>query len=200
VVGVLLPPLSAFIALSGFLLNIMIKIRPIFRNLLCFCLALLLAQTPSNASAKPGYDTPAGRFVVLRTLLDPYWRNPWTNELFAPFSREPGNPMGAAAITISSGVALHGTNEPSSIGTRASHGCIRHQNRDILRIIQMVIPGTAVYVFNQVDESALSLRQLAVADFDWENSQIFKRLNDNVSDRDAPATLNSQDSGAVDVD
>ncbi|MBI5176438.1 MAG: L,D-transpeptidase [Candidatus Melainabacteria bacterium] len=150
----------------------------------------------ANAHARAGYETPAGRFEVLRPVLDPYWRNPWTNQLFAPYSRDQGNPMGVAAITISSGVALHGTNSPQSIGTRASHGCIRHQNRDILRIIHLVIPGTVVYVFEQIDESALSFAQLVAADFDWENSRLFQELNKPSSQADSPQR---GDSGSLEV-
>ncbi len=42
--------------------------------------------------------------------------------------------------------ALHGTSLPEKIGTRASHGCIRHQNRAILAISRIVPIGTPILI------------------------------------------------------
>jgi lipoprotein-anchoring transpeptidase ErfK/SrfK len=57
------------------------------------------------------------------------------------------NPMGAAAMTLSvDQYAIHGTNNPSSIGTFASFGCIRMHNRDVLDLYKRVKVGTKVVV------------------------------------------------------
>ena len=42
--------------------------------------------------------------------------------------------------------AIHGTNDPSSIGKDVSHGCIRLQNADILALSQFVVRGTPVEI------------------------------------------------------
>ncbi|HRC08858.1 MAG TPA: L,D-transpeptidase [Miltoncostaeales bacterium] len=42
--------------------------------------------------------------------------------------------------------ALHGTSQPWLIGTRASHGCIRHRNKSILALNKMVPIGTPVRI------------------------------------------------------
>ncbi|MFZ2138457.1 MAG: L,D-transpeptidase, partial [Xanthobacteraceae bacterium] len=45
----------------------------------------------------------------------------------------PGNPLGARALYLGSTVyRIHGTNQPSTIGTFVSSGCIRLTNRDIM--------------------------------------------------------------------
>ncbi len=57
----------------------------------------------------------------------------------------PGNPMGAAALTLSGDkYAIHGTNRPASIGTFASAGCIRMMNEDVLDLVARVNVGTPV--------------------------------------------------------
>jgi len=58
------------------------------------------------------------------------------------------NPMGAAAITLSGGgqYAIHGTNNPGSIGGFVSHGCIRMYNNDILDLYGRTGFGTKVVV------------------------------------------------------
>jgi lipoprotein-anchoring transpeptidase ErfK/SrfK len=57
------------------------------------------------------------------------------------------NPMGAAALTLSSGgYAIHGTNAPNSIGGFVSYGCIRMYNKDILDLYRRVSLGTRVVV------------------------------------------------------
>jgi lipoprotein-anchoring transpeptidase ErfK/SrfK len=59
----------------------------------------------------------------------------------------PNNPMGAAALTLSGGLyAIHGTNNPKSIGGFVSYGCIRMYNRDIVDLFDRVRVGTPVLV------------------------------------------------------
>ncbi len=41
---------------------------------------------------------------------------------------------------------IHGTNQPGSIGTRASHGCVRMLNRDVIQLYDLVQVGTPVTV------------------------------------------------------
>ena len=59
----------------------------------------------------------------------------------------PNNPMGVAALTLSGGnYAIHGTNNPGSIGGFVSHGCIRMYNADITDLYGRVGIGTPVIV------------------------------------------------------
>jgi lipoprotein-anchoring transpeptidase ErfK/SrfK len=60
----------------------------------------------------------------------------------------PSNPMGAATLTLSGGgqYAIHGTNNPGSIGGFVSHGCIRMYNQDIMDLYARVSVGTKVVV------------------------------------------------------
>ncbi len=59
----------------------------------------------------------------------------------------PSNPMGAAAMTLAGGeYAIHGTNNPGSVGHFVSHGCIRMYNSDIMDLYNRVSFGTRVVV------------------------------------------------------
>ncbi len=60
----------------------------------------------------------------------------------------PSNPMGAAAMTLSGGgeYAIHGTNNPGSVGGFVSHGCIRMYNADIMDLYNRASYGTPVVV------------------------------------------------------
>ena len=58
----------------------------------------------------------------------------------------PSNPMGAAALLIGNQYAIHGTNNPGSIGGFVSYGCIRMHNRDIKDLYKRVRWGTRVVV------------------------------------------------------
>ena len=55
--------------------------------------------------------------------------------------------LGTRRLNIGDGYALHGTNNPASIGQAVSHGCVRLRNADIERLYQMVPVGTAVYIY-----------------------------------------------------
>jgi lipoprotein-anchoring transpeptidase ErfK/SrfK len=59
----------------------------------------------------------------------------------------PHNPMGVAAMTLhGTEYAIHGTNQPGSIGGFVSHGCIRMYNEDITDLFERVSHGTEVVV------------------------------------------------------
>lgn len=62
-------------------------------------------------------------------------------------SGSPSNPMGAAALTLDQGqYAIHGTNQPGSIGHFVSYGCIRMYNSDVMDLYGRVSVGTTVVV------------------------------------------------------
>jgi lipoprotein-anchoring transpeptidase ErfK/SrfK len=92
-----------------------------------------------GASATP---TPTGRYYV--------------NQLLIP--AETSGPFGPGAIGISAfsdvltgwaqggPIAIHGTNEPWSIGHAASNGCIRVRNQVLLRLFRATPAGTPVVI------------------------------------------------------
>jgi lipoprotein-anchoring transpeptidase ErfK/SrfK len=62
-------------------------------------------------------------------------------------SRNPGGPYGTRWMGLSKPhIGIHGTNNPSSIGQPASHGCIRMQNHDVEELYDLVPIGTAVKI------------------------------------------------------
>lgn len=59
----------------------------------------------------------------------------------------PANPLGTRAIYLADGLLrIHGTNDPSSIGTNASSGCFRMYRQDVEELYEIVQPGTKVIV------------------------------------------------------
>jgi L,D-transpeptidase catalytic domain len=55
--------------------------------------------------------------------------------------------VGTHRLNLGDGYALHGTDVPSSIGTAASHGCVRLRNEDIETLYRIVPVGTPVYIY-----------------------------------------------------
>ena len=71
-------------------------------------------------------------------------RNPKLPAVVAP---GPSNPLGTRALYLADGLLrIHGTNDPSSIGTNASSGCFRMYREDVEELYDMVQAGTAVTV------------------------------------------------------
>jgi lipoprotein-anchoring transpeptidase ErfK/SrfK len=93
-----------------------------------------------------------GRGHVEGKYLSPAWSPPavlWRRAGPAPVipGGSPKNPMGAAALTFNNGeLAIHGTNNPGSIGGYVSHGCIRMHNKDIQTLYSLVSVGTPIIV------------------------------------------------------
>ena len=71
----------------------------------------------------------------------------------------PGNPMGARALYLGTTVyRIHGTNQPSTIGSFVSSGCIRLTNEDVEDLYSRVTIGTTVVVLPGANAAASQLR------------------------------------------
>jgi hypothetical protein len=55
--------------------------------------------------------------------------------------------LGTHRLNLGNGYAIHGTNQPRSIGHAVSHGCVRVRNEDIETLYAMVPVGTPVYIY-----------------------------------------------------
>jgi lipoprotein-anchoring transpeptidase ErfK/SrfK len=95
----------------------------------------------------------AGRAVISGKHVRPAWAPPPDIAREHPGMAKvypggaPNNPMGVAAMTLSGGdYAIHGTNNPGSIGGFVSYGCIRMYNQDITDLFDRVNVGTPVIV------------------------------------------------------
>jgi lipoprotein-anchoring transpeptidase ErfK/SrfK len=55
--------------------------------------------------------------------------------------------LGTHRLVMGDGYALHGTDNPASIGRSVSHGCVRLRNEDIAELYRMVDVGTPVYIY-----------------------------------------------------
>jgi lipoprotein-anchoring transpeptidase ErfK/SrfK len=96
------------------------------------------------AVGKPESPTPAGRYRVTVTMEKPTWY--WQGKAIPP---GPENGLGDWFIGINKkGYGIHGTNEPPSIGSAASHGCVRMYNEDAGALVKMVSPGTPVVIID----------------------------------------------------
>ncbi len=103
----------------------------------------------SVAVGTPQYPTPAGRFSVVSKIRHPTWTPPnsaWAAGL-GPVPPGPSNPLGTRWIGLSApGIGIHGTPQPWTVGTAASHGCIRMYMRQVEWLFERVRIGTPVFI------------------------------------------------------
>jgi lipoprotein-anchoring transpeptidase ErfK/SrfK len=100
------------------------------------------------ATGQAIYPTPHGIFHIVVKWKNPWWYPPtqdaWAKGL-KPVPPGPNNPLGTRWMGLSApGVGIHGTDEPTSIGYSASHGCIRMQVPDAEWLFERVTVGTTV--------------------------------------------------------
>jgi lipoprotein-anchoring transpeptidase ErfK/SrfK len=103
------------------------------------------------AVGQPAYPTPTGRFTITSKQVNPVWsvpNSPWAGELQGTTvdGGSAANPLKARWMGIANGVGIHGTGEDYSIGTRASHGCIRMHVPDVVDLFQRVPIGAPVLI------------------------------------------------------
>lgn len=82
------------------------------------------------------FPTPTGAFQVSSAEWNPWWRPPareWAkNDKITPPG--PDNPMGRVKLFFTNLYYLHGTPDEKSIGSAASHGCVRMLNKDVIAL------------------------------------------------------------------
>ncbi len=103
------------------------------------------------AVGQPAYPTPSGRFAIQDKQVNPVWsvpNSPWAGELQGTTVEggSAANPLKARWMGIANGVGIHGTGEDWSIGSRASHGCIRMHVADVIDLFKRVPVGAPVLI------------------------------------------------------
>jgi len=98
--------------------------------------------------------TPLGDFTITSIEDSHDWEHDFADDTLGPISGAYG-PWFLRLSTLASetksgkawsGIAIHGTHDETSIGTRASEGCIRMRNEDIEELKKMVRAGTPVRI------------------------------------------------------
>lgn len=108
-----------------------------------------VVKTYKIATGQPGHETPTGEYRVIEKQMNPTWfppDSPWAAGL-GPIPPGPGNPLGTRWIgTSAPAIGIHGTYADGSIGTRASHGCMRMHIPDVEALYDEVSVGTPVII------------------------------------------------------
>ncbi|MDQ4005365.1 MAG: L,D-transpeptidase/peptidoglycan binding protein [Actinomycetota bacterium] len=112
---------------------------------------LKLDRTYPVAAGSPTYPTPQGEWTVINKRENPTWTNPapdgWGKSLPPVIGPGPTNPLGTRALDLNApGIRIHGTSASYSIGSYASHGCVRMHMPDVEELFEIVPIGTTVHI------------------------------------------------------
>jgi lipoprotein-anchoring transpeptidase ErfK/SrfK len=112
---------------------------------------LELAKNYTVAVGALGFDTPAGMYSIQNKAVDPAWSVPdsdWAGELAGTVvpGGVPENPLKERWLGIYDGAGIHGTDQTYSLGTAASHGCVRMSIPDVIELYDQVPVGAPIYI------------------------------------------------------
>ena len=111
---------------------------------------LHLAHSYRIAVGRQGLETPAGLYEINDRQVNPSWHVPnssWAGALAGRvIPPGPEDPIKARWLGFYNGAGIHGTDEISSLGTAASHGCIRMSIPDVEQLYPQVPLHTPIYV------------------------------------------------------
>ena len=103
---------------------------------------LKLDRTYPIAVGQQGLETPAGLYDVQSKQVNPSWHVPnsaWAGSLAGRvIPPGPQDPLKARWMGFFDGAGIHGTDNLSSLGTAASHGCIRMSIPDVIQLYDVV--------------------------------------------------------------
>jgi lipoprotein-anchoring transpeptidase ErfK/SrfK len=111
---------------------------------------LRVAKTYTVAIGQVGLDTPAGLYDIANKAVDPVWNVPnsaWAGDLAgSAIPPGPSNPLKARWMGIIGGAGIHGTDADYSLGSAASHGCVRMAIPDVIELYDLTPVGTPIYI------------------------------------------------------
>ena len=111
---------------------------------------LKLAKTYTVAVGQQGLETPAGLYHIQDKQVNPSWHVPdsaWAGSIAGQvIPPGPEDPIKARWMGIFDGAGIHGTDETWSLGTAASHGCVRMSIPDVIDLYDRVSVGTPIYI------------------------------------------------------
>jgi lipoprotein-anchoring transpeptidase ErfK/SrfK/uncharacterized membrane protein len=111
---------------------------------------LKLSKTYEIAVGRAGLETPAGVYTIEDKQVNPSWHVPnstWAGKLAGKvIPPGPADPIKARWMGIADGAGIHGTDEIDSLGSAASHGCIRMAIPDVIDLYDRTPYGTTVYI------------------------------------------------------
>jgi murein L,D-transpeptidase YcbB/YkuD len=92
------------------------------------------------AVGQPKYRTPLGHFRIDHVVWNPWWRPPTSEWARRERPKAPGwsNPVGRVKLHVTGLVFLHGTPMEASLGTAASHACVRMSNADAIALARLI--------------------------------------------------------------
>jgi lipoprotein-anchoring transpeptidase ErfK/SrfK len=111
---------------------------------------LKLAKAYTVAVGQEGLETPAGLYHIQEKEENPSWHVPdsaWAGDLAGQvIPPGPADPIKARWMGIFEGAGIHGTEEIESLGSAASHGCVRMSIPDVEELYDRVEVGTPIYI------------------------------------------------------
>jgi len=92
------------------------------------------------AVGQPKFRTPLGHFRIDYVVWNPWWHPPASEWARKERPKAPGwlNPVGRVKMHVTGLVFLHGTPLDASLGTAASHACVRMSNADAIDLARLV--------------------------------------------------------------
>jgi lipoprotein-anchoring transpeptidase ErfK/SrfK len=101
-------------------------------------------KTFAVSVGKDRYPTPTGTFRIRKMIWNPSWRPPpnsdWARGKTAKGPGEPGNPMKVVKIFFKEPTYyIHGTGDVESLGSAASHGCLRMDPEEVAELAKLIM-------------------------------------------------------------
>ena len=101
-------------------------------------------KTYAVAVGQDRYPTPVGTFAISKIVWNPSWRPPpdaeWAKGKTAKGPGDPGNPMKVVKIFFQDpDYYIHGTGDVESLGSAASHGCLRMDPTEVADLAKLII-------------------------------------------------------------
>lgn len=120
-----------------------------------FCARIATGKNAGNKEKVGDMCTPEGVFQVADIQQSTDWKHDFKDgkgEINGAY----GDYFIRLAVPGHKGIGIHGTHLPESIGTRASEGCIRMNNEDLNRLVNLIYPPLTVVITPGIEDEKVN--------------------------------------------
>jgi lipoprotein-anchoring transpeptidase ErfK/SrfK len=118
---------------------------------------IAIGKQPGDKTKIGDKKTPEGVFAISSIEESGSWEHDFNDDTLGTIKGAYGPYFIRLSVPGHKGIGIHGTHDNNSIGTRASEGCIRMNNNDLLKLVEniktslvvAIIPGATDQTFNE---------------------------------------------------
>ncbi len=117
-------------------------------------------KIPGNKRKIGDLKTPEGIFSILSVEDASGWEHDFKDDTLGKIKGAYGPYFIRLSVPGHKGIGIHGTHDNNSIGSRASEGCIRMKNEDLIKLVKKIKTTSVVAIIPGIEDQLININSV----------------------------------------